>query len=76
LAFFRNDFDYLVVDDGSPDGTADICENLKRAKKSGLGSAYRDGYRCAMGKNFIAVIQIGADGTHQASNLPKLFSQF
>jgi dolichol-phosphate mannosyltransferase len=86
LSELRNDFDYLVVDDGSPDGTADISEKLKseiprlevlkRSKKSGLGSAYRDGYRYALEKNFDAVIQIDADGSHQVSDLPKLLSRF
>ncbi len=86
LAVLRGDLNYLVVDDGSPDGTADICEKLKseiphleilrRSKKSGLGSAYRDGYRFALGKNFDAVIQIDADGSHQVADLPKLLSKF
>ena len=86
LAVLRKDFNYLVVDDGSPDGTAAICEKLKseipnlkimkRSKKSGLGSAYRDGYRYALEKNFDAVIQIDADGSHQVSDLPKLLSKF
>jgi dolichol-phosphate mannosyltransferase len=86
LTELRNDFDYLVVDDGSPDGTADTCDKLKfeiptleilrRSKKSGLGSAYRDGYRFALEKNFDAVIQIDADGSHQVSDLPKLLSRF
>ena len=86
LVRLRSDFNFLVVDDGSPDGTADICEKLKseipslevlkRSKKSGLGSAYRDGYRYALEKNFDAVIQIDADGSHQVSDLPKLLSRF
>ena len=86
LSLLGNDFNYLVVDDGSPDGTADICEKLKseipglevlkRSKKSGLGSAYRDGYRYALEKNFDAVTQIDADGSHQVSDLPKLLSKF
>ena len=86
LAVLRKDFNYLVVDDGSPDGTAEICEKLKseipnleilrRSKKSGLGSAYRDGYRYALAKNFDAIIQIDADGSHQVSNLPRLLSKF
>ena len=86
LSVLRKDFNFLVVDDGSPDGTADICEKLKseipglevlkRSKKSGLGSAYRDGYRSALDKNFDAVIQIDADGSHQLSDLPKLLSKF
>ena len=86
LSLLRSDFSFLVVDDGSPDGTGDICKKLKtkiaglevlnRPKKSGLGSAYRDGYRFALEKNFDAVIQIDADGSHQVSDLPKLLSQF
>ena len=60
LSSFRKDFNFLVVDDDSPDGTADICEKLKseipglevlrRTKKSGLGSACRDGYRYSLEK--------------------------
>ena len=86
LSRLCQDFSFLVVDDGSPDGTADICEKLKfeianleilkRSKKSGLGSAYRDGYRYALEKNFDAIIQIDADGSHQVSDLPKLLSRF
>ena len=49
---------------------------MNRPKKSWLGSAYRDGYRYALEKNFDAVIQIDADGSHQVSDLPKLLSQF
>ncbi len=86
LTSLPHDFSLLVVDDGSPDGTADICEKLKseipnieilrRSKKSGLGSAYRDGYRFALEKNFDAIIQIDADGSHQVSDLPRLLSKF
>ena len=86
LSMLRKDFNYLVVDDGSPDGTAEICEKLKseilnlkilrRSKKSGLGSAYRDGYRYALGKKFDAIIQIDADRSHQVSDLPKLLTKF
>jgi dolichol-phosphate mannosyltransferase len=49
---------------------------LRRSKKSGLGSAYRDGYKYALEKNFDAVIQIDADRSHQVSDLPKLLSKF
>jgi dolichol-phosphate mannosyltransferase len=86
LSSLRSDIAYLVVDDGSLDGTADVCEKLKseipglevlkRSKKSGLGSAYRAGYRYALEKNFDAVIQIDADGSHQVSDLPKLLTKF
>jgi dolichol-phosphate mannosyltransferase len=86
LSLLRNDFSFLVVDDGSPDGTAEICEKLKgeivglevlnRPTKSGLGSAYRDGYQVALAKNFDAVIQIDADGSHQVADLAKLLEKF
>ena len=86
LSLLQDDFNYLVVDDGSPDGTADICEKfkseipaleiLRRHMKSGLGSAYREGYKYAVQNNFRAVIQIDADGSHQVSDLPKLLSRF
>ena len=86
LSSLRGDLNFLVVDDGSPDGTSDICEKLKaeianlqvlkRSKKLGLGSAYRDGYRYALEKKLDAVIQIDADGSHQVSDLSKLLSQF
>jgi dolichol-phosphate mannosyltransferase len=82
----HGDFSFLVVDDGSPDGTAEICEKLKsespglevlnRPKKSGLGSAYRDGYQYALEQNFDSIIQIDADGSHQVSDLSKLLTQF
>ena len=86
LTSLPHGFSLLVVDDGSPDGTADICEKLKseipnleilrRSKKSGLGSAYRDGYRFALEKNVDAIIQIDADGSHQVSDLCRLLSKF
>ncbi len=86
LVRLRADFDFLIVDDGSPDGTAVICEKLKgeivglevlnRPTKSGLGSAYRDGYKVALAKNFDAIIQIDADGSHQVSDLAKLLERF
>ena len=86
LARLRADFSYLVVDDASPDGTSGICKQLKddiaglqvlnRPTKSGLGSAYRDGYKIALAKSFDAIIQIDADGSHQVSDLAKLLAKF
>jgi dolichol-phosphate mannosyltransferase len=86
LSLLRHDLNYLVVDDGSPDGTAEICKELKdeiaglevlnRPTKSGLGSAYRDAYKVALAKNFDAVIQIDADGSHRVADLTKLLEKF
>jgi dolichol-phosphate mannosyltransferase len=86
LVRLRSNFNFLVVDDGSPDGTSEICEKLKgevsglavlnRPTKSGLGSAYRDGYKVALAKNFDAIIQIDADGSHRVADLAKLLDKF
>ena len=72
----------LVVDDGSPDGTADIAERLgkelgnievmRRHEKSGLGSAYRAGFRWALDRGFDACVEMDADLSHQPEALPDL----
>jgi dolichol-phosphate mannosyltransferase len=69
----------LIVDDNSPDGTADVVKvkidkyrNLhlmKRESKLGLGSAYRSGFAFALENKFKYAIQMDADGSHQVSNL-------
>jgi len=72
----------LVVDDGSPDGTADQAEILgkelgsievmRRAGKSGLGSAYRAGFRWGLDHGFDACIEMDADLSHEPEALPEL----
>ncbi|MGD0880452.1 MAG: polyprenol monophosphomannose synthase [Acidimicrobiales bacterium] len=72
----------LVVDDGSPDGTADMAEILgkelgrievlKRPAKSGLGSAYRAGFRWGLDRGFDACIEMDADLSHEPEALPSL----
>ena len=72
----------LVVDDGSPDGTADQAEILgkelgsievmRRAGKSGLGSAYRAGFRWGLDHGFDACIEMDADLSHEPEALPDL----
>jgi dolichol-phosphate mannosyltransferase len=72
----------LVVDDGSPDGTAAIAETLgkelgnievmRRHEKSGLGSAYRDGFRWGLDKGFDTCVEMDADLSHQPEALPDL----
>jgi dolichol-phosphate mannosyltransferase len=69
--------DILVIDDGSPDGTADQAEKLgevlggvdvlRRASKSGLGSAYRAGFRIGD-----VMIEMDADLSHDPAELPGL----
>lgn len=72
----------LVVDDGSPDGTADIAERvgkelgnievLRRHEKSGLGSAYRAGFRWGLDRQFDACVEMDADLSHEPEALPDL----
>lgn len=77
--------DVLVVDDGSPDGTADIVRSvaarypgrvrvLCREKKLGIGSAYLLGFRHALDAGYDAVVQMDADGSHDPGFLPALLA--
>ncbi|QKE82655.1 class F sortase [Arthrobacter sp. NEB 688] len=72
----------LVVDDGSPDGTADLVAALaadeprlhllRRSGKGGLGSAYRAGFAWALERRYDAVVEMDADLSHPATRLPAL----
>ena len=72
----------LVVDDGSPDGTADRAEALapelgevsvlRRTAKSGLGSAYRAGFAWGLERGFDAFVEMDADFQHDPAALPAL----
>ncbi|HEY7875928.1 MAG TPA: polyprenol monophosphomannose synthase, partial [Actinomycetota bacterium] len=74
--------DLLVVDDGSPDGTADLVEELaagphdihlmRRPGKLGLGTAYIAGFGWAMERGYRAVIEMDADLSHDPADVPKL----
>jgi glycosyltransferase involved in cell wall biosynthesis len=76
------DADILVIDDGSPDGTADRAEKLaeelghievlRRAAKSGLGSAYRAGFRVGLARGYDVMIEMDADLSHDPAALPSL----
>jgi dolichol-phosphate mannosyltransferase len=77
--------DVLVVDDGSPDGTADLAESwaaenggqltvLRRAGKSGLGSAYRAGFAYGLARGYEALIEMDSDLQHDPAALPELIA--
>ena len=71
------DCDVLVIDDGSPDGTAHLVRQLgieviERKGKQGLGSAYRTGFSIALDRGYTYVIQMDADGSHQIKDLEKM----
>jgi dolichol-phosphate mannosyltransferase len=77
--------DVLVVDDGSPDGTADLAEAagrelggidvLRRPRKAGLGSAYRDGFRRGLEHGYDVLVEMDADLSHDPTALPSLLSE-
>lgn len=74
----------LIVDDGSPDGTADIAEALnaslgqidllRRTSKDGLGAAYRAGLRVAIDSGAEICVQMDADLSHDPAVLPALIA--
>ena len=71
------DLDVLVIDDGSPDGTADLVrmhnvEVIEREGKQGLGSAYRTGFSIGIQRGYTYIIEMDADGSHQISDLRRM----
>lgn len=78
-------FEALVVDDNSPDGTAEAVKALKasdarvhllqREKKMGLGTAYVAGFRYALANGFDYVFEMDADFSHDPDELPKLYQK-
>lgn len=74
----------LVVDDGSPDGTADCAQSvadelgsievLRRARKSGLGGAYRAGFAWGLERGFDHFVEIDCDFSHDPRLLPTLLA--
>jgi dolichol-phosphate mannosyltransferase len=76
--------DVLVVDDASPDGTGDLADALAardpaihvlhRAAKLGLGTAYVAGFTWALERGYDVVVEMDADGSHRADDLPALLA--
>jgi len=81
----NKDFEILVVDDNSPDGTSFIVEELmneyhgdlhiaKRKEKNGLGTAYIHGFKWALDRNYNYIIEMDADFSHNPEDLEKLYN--
>ena len=78
-------FDILVIDDGSPDGTATIVKRLidteysdrlfivERSGKLGLGTAYIAGFKWALERNYEYIFEMDADFSHDPNDLPRLY---
>lgn len=80
----EQDFHVLIVDDSSPDGTANIVEEMRkefpthlhlliRKTKDGLGKAYIAGFKWALEYGFDYVFEMDADFSHNPNDLPKLY---
>lgn len=79
------DVDVLVVDDSSPDGTADLAREVAaelgqvdvvvRARKDGLGNAYRHGFAIGMERGYDRLAQIDGDLSHDPAVLPQLLAR-
>ena len=81
---FKLDENYhlLIVDDNSPDETAVLVEKLqqryknlhltKRPGKAGLGTAYKFGFKWALERDYDVIVQMDADGSHDASEIPEM----
>lgn len=79
-------FDILIVDDSSPDGTADIVRKLQeehpkslflevRKKKDGLGRAYIHGFKWAIERKYDYIIEMDADFSHNPKDLVRLYEK-
>ncbi|MFK0401106.1 polyprenol monophosphomannose synthase [Microbacterium sp. NPDC090225] len=79
------DADILIVDDASPDGTGELADALAarhpevnvlhRTEKNGLGGAYLAGFAWGLERDYWALVEMDADGSHRPEELPKLVDQ-
>lgn len=78
-------YEILIIDDGSPDGTAAIVKSLQkefpdrlnlieRAGKLGLGTAYITGFKWALGHGYDYIFEMDADFSHDPNDLPRLYA--
>ena len=79
-------FHVLVIDDGSPDGTASIVHGLmqnefqdrlfilERSGKLGLGTAYITGFKWALQQDYDYIFEMDADFSHDPNDLPRLYA--
>lgn len=79
------EYNVLIIDDGSPDGTATIVKRLQeefqnklfmieRSGKLGLGTAYLTGFKWALENGYDYIVEMDADFSHNPDDLPKLYA--
>lgn len=79
FGLYPDNLDILIVDDGSPDGTGNFVDELSkkenrvkiihRAKKSGLGTAYIEGFKFALKNNYDLIFEMDADFSHDPKEI-------
>ena len=80
----EQDFHVLVIDDGSPDGTADVVRELQevyqdqlfleeRSGKMGLGTAYIHGFKWGIERDYQFIFEMDADASHHPADLQRLY---
>jgi dolichol-phosphate mannosyltransferase len=85
MVFEQKDFHVLIIDDNSPDDTADIVKNLfakypgqlfleERIGKLGLGTAYIHGFQWALDKGYRYIFEMDADFSHNPKDLERLYN--
>lgn len=84
---YDHQFNVLIIDDGSPDGTANIVKSLmqteelknrlfliERSGKLGLGTAYITGFKWAIEQRYDYIFEMDADFSHNPNDLPRLYA--
>lgn len=82
----RSGYHILVIDDGSPDGTAAIVKDIQqqypkelfieeRSGKLGLGTAYIHGFKWALNKGYRFIFEMDADFSHNPNDLDRLYAE-
>lgn len=85
VMLLQGDYHLLIVDDGSPDGTAEIVKRLipefpgrlfieERKGKLGLGTAYIHGFRWSLKKNYEYIFEMDCDFSHNPDDLNRLYA--
>lgn len=85
IFLLHGNYHILIVDDSSPDGTAAVVKRLmeefpeslfimERKEKNGLGTAYIEGFKWALKRNYKYIFEMDADFSHNPKDVPRLYN--